>query len=435
MQANQIRKKLGELYHLDEVIIELARLGDEVVPPLGEYLEGSPEVIPHARVAAVRTLGLIGTEAALEQLKKILFQHELNNIDPVFAQSEYVVKNAVIEELMRKSQDVPACDFLEVFKHYRLPAVISAIVKYHILEAIPLLITALEDDVLAIRAAEALRQLGKEATPALLQALILNDLSTGIMNSRMSRQRRILAAAVLGDIGDKTAKPILVKMIEDFDPNLAGAAVAALVKLDVSYISLKDARILLKGALSHEWAVREYCRDAAIRLGEIGIIAALELIHLKSLPDLYGISTVIPETTKSWLVTYIVENAHSSHFIDILFKECLLELLMRGLLFVESGGAISNLLLLAQYNNRKIRRVVARILRRMHDEKAVRALVCFLGDWDRETVKEARESLMRFPKETIEKIAKDEIPSIRSKWKRVLIRIRLKRIIRNQNTE
>lgn len=430
---DEIRKKLGELYHLDEVLKELVALGNNAVEPLGEYLAASPEVIPQARVTAVRALGLIGTKPALEQLKRALFKHELKDIHPVLAESEYVVKNAVIEEFLQQCSDKPFCDFFDAFRRYRLPAAIRAIVKYRILKAIPLLVEGLEDDVLAARAAKALRQLGKEAVPVLLQALLVKHSSDEGIESRISRQRRILIVATLGDIGDKTAKPILTQMMEEPDPNLAGIAIAALIKIDFSHSSLKEARLLLKAAFSHEWTVREQCRNVAAYFGEVGIKAAFELMNLKSLPDLYEVSRDISKFDKSWLVTYIVENAPSLHFIDRLIKNCPTELLWRGLWFVKSANALSNLLYLAQRNEREIRSAVAHVLRHMHNEKAVKALVHLLGDWDRETAKEACESLIRFPKEMVEHVAKSELPFIKSRWKRLLIWVRLRRIRINRN--
>jgi len=128
-----LRKKLYELHHLDEVIREIAALGNNAVAPLGEYLEEDPEVVPQSRVAAVRALGIIGTEDALNQLKRALFKHDLKEISAACAQSEYVVKNAIIEEILKLSPNRPSCDFLEAFRRYRLPAAIQGIVTYRII--------------------------------------------------------------------------------------------------------------------------------------------------------------------------------------------------------------------------------------------------------------------------------------------------------------
>jgi len=66
----------------------------------------------------------------------------------------------------------------------------------------------------------------------------------------------------------------------------------------------------------------------------------------------------------------------------------------------------------------------------MHDPKAIEALILFLGDWDRETVKEASESLAGFSKETVEYVAKKQIASLKLAWKRIIIKMRLKKIIK-----
>ncbi|MCW5583931.1 MAG: hypothetical protein KIT56_08675 [Gammaproteobacteria bacterium] len=331
---------------------------------------------------------------------------------------------------MRKNLDNHFCDYLDVFERYRLPAAIQAIVKYHLLEAIPLLIASLEDDVLALRAGDALRQLGKEATSPLLQTLTISHFAEGNTESRLSRQRKIIITGILGDIGDKTAKTILTQMAKNLDPNLAGSAVAALLQLNLLNITPKEAELLLKAALSPEWTVRGPCRHAAIYLGDMGVTAALKLIYLDTLPDLYGAPTKISDDIKSWLITYIIENAHSPHFIDTLIEKCPQDLLNSGLWAVESSNGFSNLLLVAQCKNPKIRSNIAHILRRMPDIKAIEALIVFLGDWNHETAKEASESLTKFPKEMIEKTAKNSLFSIKPAWKRLLIKLRLRRIIR-----
>jgi HEAT repeat protein len=426
---DEVRKMLGELHHLDEVTQELSALGDKGVGPLSEFLNSPPEVVPHARVAAVRALSLIGTASALQALKAALFAHELKGIDPVQAQSEYVVKNAAIEELLRKGWSTQA-DFLEAFRRYRLPAAINAILKYRVFDAIPLLIDALEDDVIATRVAEALRQLGEASIPALLEALSIRHLS-GEIESRVSRQRRILVASTLGEIGSKAVEPNLMRIREDIDPTLAGVAIAALMKLGFSPISLKEAEILLKGALSHEWAARERCRNAAAHLGEIGTDAALELLSLESLPDLYGIPRSVSDSEKAWLVAYIVENAATFHSINILLETSPKTLLIRGLWLVESGKGLPNLLLLAKHDNWEVRRVVAHVLGRIREERALQALFHFLGSWDRGTVKEARESLRRFPRAALERAAREKLRFIEPGWKRLLIEWRLGPILRN----
>jgi hypothetical protein len=73
--------------------------------------------------------------------------------------------------------------------------------------------------------------------------------------------------------------------------------------------------------------------------------------------------------------------------------------------------------------------VVAHVLGRKPNEKALQTLVFFLGDFNREMVKEAREALLRFPREALLQVLKNEIPSIKPYWKRLLIRSRLIKIL------
>jgi HEAT repeat protein len=427
--SREIKKRLADLHKLDNFVLELVTLGDKPVQALGEYLAGSPEAIPQSRVGAVSALAAIGTPSALEQLKKALFNYELKDLPPILAQSEYVVKNTIVEEFLRKQSVSPACDFLDVFRRYRLPASMRAIVKYRILEGVPLLVKALEDDVLATRAAEALQQFGSEAITAIMQELTISRLLESALTSRVSRQKQILAAGVLGSIGDPIAKPMLAQLANSDDPNIAASAIAAFIKFDNARISLEEATVLLKGALSYEWMVRGICREAATQIGDIGSQAALSLINLKSFPDLYGNFHDITEPIKSWLVAYIIENARSESLIEKLSTQCPIGLLRMGIWHVESEKALTNLLLLTRHSEPVIRRVVAHVLGRKPNEKALQTLVFFLGDFNREMVKEAREALLRFPREALLQVLKNEIPSIKPYWKRLLIRSRLIKIL------
>jgi HEAT repeat protein len=278
-------KKLGEINHLNESLPEIVRLGEPVIPYLEEYLAGNPESIPHSRVAAVQALSLIGTKEAIDILKKILFKYDLNEIHPACIQAEYVVKNTIIERLLQLKPDEPYVDFIEAFRRYRLSAAIVAIVKFHLLKAIPSLIESLEDNVIASRAAEGLRQLGQDSVPVLCQELSFKHLFMGSDEPRISRQRRVFSAITLGDIGDKRAIPALKQMLLENDPNITAVAVAALIKLNATPISLNEAKLLWKGVLSPEWIVAEQCRNSIAQLGEVGVQAAPELIPLKSLPE------------------------------------------------------------------------------------------------------------------------------------------------------
>lgn len=422
------RKKLYELHHLDEVIKEIAALGNRAVTPLGQYLKEPPEVVPHSRVAAVRALGLIGTELALHQLKNVLFIHEFNEISAECAQSEYVVKNTIVEEMMRLSPNRPVCNFLEAFQRYRLPAAIQAIVTYRILEAIPLLISGLEDDVLALRAAEALQQFRGDSIFALLQTLVIQHPSKE-QESRVSLQRRILACRILGKLHAKEAVSALHQIIEEPEPNLAGVAAATLALLHAP-LSLKDMRLLFHATLSKEYWVQEYCREAAYCLGNNGVHAALRAIHLQSFPDFYGHLNNLSPRDKSWLITYILENAAADCF-ELLIHECPQELLIWGIEPVQSEGAILALSYLLHHGNFEIRKAIAYVLRNIPNKGTAKTLIHLLGDKNHKVVKEAWASLSHFPKNLLNDVLTEALSTITPFWKRWFVALKTRRLLHN----
>ena len=304
----RVARLVEDLARHEEARGEILRLGRQAGPSLDRYLAGPPQSIPHARVFAVQLLGALPGDEAAEALRRVLFRHDLGALDPVLAQSEYVVKNEAVEQLLRRRDAEFADDFLRALRVDRLPAATRAVACLRLTAVLPDLIQALEDDVLSVHAADALAKFGRSAVPALADTLgEIRSASRGGGESRVSRQRRMLAAMTLGRIGETSVLPPLHDMMRDTHPSVAASAALASWRLDPAGPSPEQARLLVQGALSPEEWVGMGCREAVRAIGRPCVAAAFEALAMPTAADLYGVSVQVRAGACVWLVGFILE--------------------------------------------------------------------------------------------------------------------------------
>jgi HEAT repeat protein len=365
-----------------QAIEEVLALGAPAVEPLRRYLAGSPQSVPHARHLAVRLLGLIGGDEAEEGLREVLRQHDLRSLAPTLAMSEYVVKNEAVEQLMLAGRHDLADDFLHAFRRDRLPAAADALTRLQVTAAIADLVEALEDDLLAERAAGALRQFGAAAEVALVHTLAeRHSENAAIGESRVSRRRRVAAAMLLGEIGGAASGEPLRAMALASDPTVRAAAAVALYHLDAGHISPQQVRAIVAGGMSPEWRVRERCRETASAVGAPCIPAALGALRATTIPDLYGVPQPLLPQDRRWLVPLVLENAGADvAVVDRLLDVCEPPLLAEGLVEVDAPQAAVAVGRLHRHRDPVVREAVAQALGRLGSVTAVPLLVDLLSD-------------------------------------------------------
>ncbi len=420
----RIRRLMDDLSRHGEAMEEIVRMGERAVAPLAHYLASPPQSIPHARRFAVQVLGAIAGDQATEALRQVLYGHDLRMVDPVLAQSEYVVKNEAVEQLLRRDRADLADDFCRAFRVDRLPAAARAVARLRITAAIPDLVAALGDDVLDTHAMAALRELGASAVPALLQTLREHPASGASEESRSRRQRRLLAAITLGEIGDPSGFAALRDLTEDPHPAIAASAALALWRANPSEVSAAQARCLVQGSLSPEWRVSEYCRNAVRTIGSLCIPAALEGLKTATTLNLYGIPVEVPEGHRHWLLAFLLETAPHHPLIEQTLASCPAGLLIGGLRRVHNVQAAEVVARLCRHCDSQVRRALAQNLARLGGPCAAEALIDLLEDREREVYTAAAQALRTLGPAALEAIR--HARARRRPWRLGTLRLRLR---------
>ena len=305
-----VARLLDDLAHHDLATSEIPALGERAIAPLARYLDGPPQSFPHARQLAARLLGLIGGPTAVQTLRSLLTRHDLATLSPALAQSEYAVKDEAVVQLLRLERTDLGDEFLAAFHRDRLPSAADALARCGVSAAIPDLVAALEDDLLAQRAADALRRFGPRAVPELVASVReRHGERSAATESRVSRCRRIAAATLLGEIGERTAVTPLRFLLQDAHPAVAAAAAAALAALDPDHVPPGQCRAIIAGAVSPEWRVWDRCREAADSLADACVAAAVAAVHDTETVDLYDVPVPIDRAGRRWLIAFILEQA------------------------------------------------------------------------------------------------------------------------------
>lgn len=421
----RVHRLIDDISRQREAREEILSLGERAVDPLDRYLVSFPQSIPHARMFAVQLLGALAGEEATKALRRVLYRYDLKKIDPVLAQSEYVVKNAAVEQLLTRGSALLTEDLLYALRIDRLPAAVRAVARLRITAALPDLIQALEDDVLSVHAVIALREFGHLAVPALAETLTeQHRASSAGGESRISRRRRILAAMTLAEIGAAGELQALAEMTRDAHPAVAAAAAWALWRLDPARLAPEHIRLLIHGCLSPEAEVRERCRQAVRALGSHGVAAALGALGLSTTVDLYGVPVEISESERLWLLVLILER-----FEDELsrLEQTLAPygsgLLIGALRSVQDRKAVKNIAVLARHPDEQVRDAAAQTLGRLGGADAASVLVALLEDRSRAVRAAATRSLREIGRDAVDVIRAELVR--RPPLKALALRLRL----------
>lgn len=358
----------------------VAALGAEAVEPLWRYLQGPPQSVPQARRLAVRLLGLIGGDDAHQALRRVLFHHVASALDPVLALSEHVVKNEAVKQLALAGRCDFAEDILAAFRRDHLPAAAQALAQFRVTAAIPDLVAALESDILAERAGDALREFGPLAEAGLARSLDeRHGASAG--EARVSRHRRIQAALLLAEMGTAASVPPLLRMFQDANPVVRAAAGLALCKLDPAHLAPERIRAIVEGGLSPEWRVRVPCQRAASTLGAVAAPAAIDTLATEAVLDLYDVPYPVPREGKRWLVSLLLESmpGDDPDAISILFR-CDETLLAEGVMQVRDPHATAAVRRIGQHPSPRVREAAAHALGRLGGVGAAGGLLQLLND-------------------------------------------------------
>lgn len=287
---------LGDHAHSADAI---AALGDAAIPGLHEYLAQGPQAVPQARCFAVAMLARLPTRAATEALREVLRTQPLKSLAPPFTESEYVVKSDALVALGARTYP-EHFDDITFGLHERLRVAVEAAGRRHVTSAIGPLLDFLEDDVLAVAAADALTAMREMSCDA-----IETNLDAWCEEAALSSRRRlalIRAMRVLHCCGRSVDTGVLRHLLAAQHPAVRAAAALLIQPTD------RDAAMnetLLHGALGFDRELADDCRMVLEQAGGNLCRPARQALQRNAEPDLYGQLHTLTSAQREWLLRYL----------------------------------------------------------------------------------------------------------------------------------
>lgn len=220
-QVEQAIAKLESSHGGDIGVVQVIACGAQAIPALRRILlKRERSGLYEARCRAVEALGALG---AHDVLIKFL-EAERTIADPIERVGEDAVINAAALTLANVRDQHVFQLLLRLGHRACLTGVIGALGVFENIEAIPVLIDALEEDASRLTAEAALRKLGEPARAALLRTVDLK-VPSGERESESSARRRRTALRLLAEMdGSRAAWRGLRHLVHDKDAKVAALA-------------------------------------------------------------------------------------------------------------------------------------------------------------------------------------------------------------------
>jgi len=205
----------------DRGVLDAIACGAQAIPALRSMLfERERSGLFQARCRAVHALAALGAYDVLIEFLK----GDRSIADPVERVGEDAVINAAALALANVREHRVFELLLRLAERRTLTGAIGALGAFGRIQAIPVLIAALEEDASRHTAETALRKLGKKAVPALLSTVDLKAPSSQRESESSARRRRSALKLVAGIDGSRAAWRRLQHLMRDDDAKLAARA-------------------------------------------------------------------------------------------------------------------------------------------------------------------------------------------------------------------
>ena len=167
----QVESWLDGLAAHQQATERIMAMGSAALEPLLHYLERGPQLVSQPRVFAVTMLARLHDPRVPHVLRRLLHDHLLHGLPALLAESEYWVKDAVVEAMVYTQACATMEDIAFAMQSERLPAAVHAAGVLHLSLLAPALAGLLTDDVLAASAAVALSALQPESVAAVTESV------------------------------------------------------------------------------------------------------------------------------------------------------------------------------------------------------------------------------------------------------------------------
>lgn len=308
MTLRGLVKGLEDLYRNRQMQLVLIMQGEAAVEPLIEFLLGPPSLHAEPRCLAAEALGIIGGDRAVEGLIQALTIHDVSNADPIIQLAEETVRNWIVGQLdqLGDRRAIPA--LLDALRRYHLANAATALAKFGVAEAIPEIVSLLEDDFIRDRLAEALQIFGRTAVPQLVETISVRRYFD-LEEHPASIRRRACAARLLGGFRDPGVNTQLSNLLtDDADPARFEAALALLTQQEIEWSEQAPILIpVLLGALDTEnLDATLRCRDALCTAGPVVQPYLREALATGWVEQPNGMKATLSGEARLLLIDYLV---------------------------------------------------------------------------------------------------------------------------------
>ncbi len=215
-EAERLVAALDSLLEGEGAVSALVALGPAAIAPLRRFLlEGRPSTVYQPRRWAVQALGGLGAREVL-----IEYLTSPAPADPQLRFAEEAVQNAAVREFLRWPDAATAGFLLDLSKGRILSGLVEVFGKLRLVEAIPYLDRALQDDICRLPAEDALIEIGEQARRAVILSAT-TPLPEKDAETPSSLRRRQSALHVLSCIGILQEDwPSLRGLLQEEDPDI-----------------------------------------------------------------------------------------------------------------------------------------------------------------------------------------------------------------------
>jgi hypothetical protein len=248
-EAERLTAALNSLLEGEIAKAALIALGPAAIPALRRFLlEGRPGTVYQPRRWAVEALGALGAREVLMEYLSLP-----RAPDPQIEFAEELVRNAAIREFLRWPDAATVSFLLALAKRMMLPALVEVFGQLRVLEAIPYLDRALEDDFCRLPAEDALASIGEAAREALILSATTRFAPEGL-EYPSSLRRRQSALRVLIRTGIRPEDWAMLRgLLEEEDPEIVTLTCLLAVENRISEAAQPGAARLLAIAGKAPW--------------------------------------------------------------------------------------------------------------------------------------------------------------------------------------
>ena len=277
-------------------------MGNAALEPLLHYLQREPQLVSQPREFAVKMLTRLHDVRVPDALRTLLHEHPLHHLSATLAESEYRVKDVVVEAMVFTQACATMADIVFAVQSERLPAAVRAAGTMHLASLAPTLAELLTDDVLAAPAAAALSDLQPESAAAVMEVLRawLNT-NADTTRTRLGLIRGFSWLATTSTMGERA----LQEQGLQHPSVLVGAAAALSMR---NLVTTPVVSALVHGALGSDALLVLACRNRLQEIGETVFEPIMDALRENAGADVYGNRHPADVDARRWLLLTLLQH-------------------------------------------------------------------------------------------------------------------------------